>query len=89
MSEKTLVCEQCDVMPETLMVDGDPARLRCPICRVVVDRDVVIEATGAYLIRGDLKAFQDDMKRMARGSKNMTYKAGRLPSAIKPSFIFR
>ena len=68
-TDKALVCRRCEVIPETISVEGDRVRLVCPRCGNAADRDVAIKAAGLHFSRDELKSFQDRQVRSTRGSQ--------------------
>ena len=88
-TDKALVCRRCEVIPETISVEGDRVRLVCPRCGNAADRDVAIKAAGLHFSRGELKSFQDRQVRSTRGLKHVEYRPGRIPRTGPPDFIFK
>ena len=90
---KTLVCRRCNRHPELVREEGASDIARCSVCGVFGNYEEIRERAVEYEARSEINRINHGrQKRLidsTRGSKNVTYRTGKLPVLSAPDFIFR
>ena len=92
-STKTLYCRLCNGLPERIVEEGKRDLARCPKCGVVSDYEEAVQRAKEYfarsLVYSEHRKHQQKTAAAFKGSKNVSYRPGKIPILSPPDFIFR
>ena len=92
-STKTLYCRRCNGLPERIREEGKRDLVRCPQCGVVSDYEEAVQMAKEFFARSFVHSeYRKPQQKTAadfKGSKNVSYRPGKIPILSPPDFIFR